>query len=131
MRPGAALPHNGLLFFLRPPMPDEPSPTALPSTATELPGQGELRERIAGAAHMAVLTGAGVSAESGVPTFRDDKNSYWAQFNPQDMASEAGFRAHPRRVWQCMRTGARPWRQCSPMQATMRWRSGPCSTRAA
>jgi len=59
-----------------------------------------LHERIAHAAHIAVLTGAGVSAESGVPTFRDDKNSYWAQFNPQDMASEAGFRAHPQRVWQ-------------------------------
>src|SRR5256885_14509550 len=106
MRPGAALPHNGLLFFLRPPMPDEPSPTSLPSAAAELPGQGELHElhelheRIAHAAHIAVLTGAGVSAESGVPTFRDDKNSYWAQFNPQDMASEAGFRAHPQRVWQ-------------------------------
>ncbi len=106
MRPGAALPHNGLLFFLRPPMLDEPSPTSLPAAAAELPGQGELhelhelRERIAHAAHIAVLTGAGVSAESGVPTFRDDKNSYWAQFNPQDMASEAGFRAHPQRVWQ-------------------------------
>jgi NAD-dependent deacetylase len=63
-------------------------------------GQDPLRERIARAAHVAVLTGAGVSAESGVPTFRDDGTSSWAQFNPQDMASEAGFRAHPQRVWQ-------------------------------
>lgn len=51
------------------------------------------------AEHIAVLTGAGVSAESGVPTFRDAQMGYWAQFNPQDMATEAGFRAHPQRVW--------------------------------
>ncbi|MCZ8218980.1 MAG: NAD-dependent deacylase [Acidovorax sp.] len=51
------------------------------------------------ARHIAVLTGAGVSAESGVPTFRDAQAGYWAQFRPEDMATEAGFRAHPQRVW--------------------------------
>ena len=51
------------------------------------------------AGHIAVLTGAGVSAESGVPTFRDAQTGYWAQFRPEDMATEAGFRAHPQRVW--------------------------------
>lgn len=51
------------------------------------------------AQHIAVLTGAGVSAESGVPTFRDAQTGYWAQFRPEDMATEAGFRAHPQRVW--------------------------------
>jgi NAD-dependent deacetylase len=59
-----------------------------------------LRLRIASVARLAVLTGAGVSAESGVPTFRDDPGGYWSQFDPRQMASEAGFRAHPRRVWQ-------------------------------
>lgn len=49
--------------------------------------------------HIAVLTGAGVSAESGVPTFRDAQTGYWAQFRPEDMATETGFRAHPQRVW--------------------------------
>ena len=39
------------------------------------------------------------SAESGVPTFREAQTGYWAQFRPEDMATEAGFRAHPRRVW--------------------------------
>lgn len=48
---------------------------------------------------VAVLTGAGVSAESGVPTFRDAQTGYWAQFRAEDMATEAGFRAHPQRVW--------------------------------
>lgn len=51
------------------------------------------------ARHIAVLTGAGVSAESGVPTFRDAQTGYWAQFRPEDMATEEGFRAHPQRVW--------------------------------
>ena len=52
------------------------------------------------AQRIAVLTGAGMSAESGVPTFRDAHSGYWAQFNPQDMASERGFRAAPARVWE-------------------------------
>jgi len=52
------------------------------------------------AAHrIAVLTGAGISAESGVPTFRDAQTGYWAQFRAEDMATEEGFRAHPGRVW--------------------------------
>lgn len=54
---------------------------------------------VAAARHIAVLTGAGVSAESGVPTFRDAHTGYWAQFRAEDMATEAGFRAHPQRVW--------------------------------
>lgn len=49
--------------------------------------------------HVAVLTGAGISAESGVPTFRDAQTGYWAQFRAEDMATEEGFRAHPVRVW--------------------------------
>ena len=51
------------------------------------------------ARHISVLTGAGVSAESGVPTFRDAQTGYWARFRPEDMATEKGFRAHPQRVW--------------------------------
>ena len=57
--------------------------------------QGWLRA----AQRIAVLTGAGISAESGVPTFRDAQTGYWAQFRAEDMATEAGFRAHPARVW--------------------------------
>lgn len=51
------------------------------------------------AQNIAVLTGAGVSAESGVPTFRDVQTGYWARFRPEDMATEEGFRSHPQRVW--------------------------------
>lgn len=57
--------------------------------------RGWIRE----ARHLVVLTGAGMSAESGVPTFRDAQAGLWAQFNPQDLATEAAFRAHPQRVW--------------------------------
>src|SRR5690606_5074100 len=58
------------------------------------------RQWVHAAQHLVVLSGAGVSAESGVPTFRDTHTGYWAQFDPQEMASEAGFRAHPQRGWQ-------------------------------
>lgn len=60
---------------------------------------GTVRQWIREARHIAVLTGAGVSAESGVPTFRDAQTGLWAQFNPQDLATEEAFRAHPQRVW--------------------------------
>lgn len=46
------------------------------------------------------LTGAGVSAESGVATFRDEQTGLWARYDPQQLASQAGFDADPGRVWQ-------------------------------
>lgn len=49
---------------------------------------------------IAVLTGAGMSAESGIPTFRDAMSGLWSRFDPAALASEDGFRADPARVWQ-------------------------------
>ena len=46
-----------------------------------------------------VLSGAGISAESGVPTFRDDKNGLWAHFDPYELSSTQGWRDNPERVW--------------------------------
>ncbi|MCW2664299.1 MAG: putative transcriptional regulatory protein [Mycobacterium sp.] len=46
-----------------------------------------------------VLSGAGISAESGVPTFRDDKNGLWARFDPYELSSTQGWRKNPERVW--------------------------------
>ncbi len=57
------------------------------------------RQWIADAAHVAVLTGAGVSAESGVPTFRDALTGLWARFRPEELATEDAFRREPARVW--------------------------------
>ncbi|WP_197382023.1 NAD-dependent deacylase [Mycolicibacterium mengxianglii] len=48
---------------------------------------------------IAVLSGAGISAESGVPTFRDDKNGLWAKFDPYQLSSTQGWQEHPERVW--------------------------------
>jgi NAD-dependent deacetylase len=54
---------------------------------------------IASARSVAVLTGAGVSAESGVPTFRDAQTGLWAQFDPQKLATPDAFRRNPKLVW--------------------------------
>lgn len=54
---------------------------------------------VTGARHIAVLTGAGISAESGIPTFRDAQTGLWAKFDPMQLASESGFRADPPLVW--------------------------------
>lgn len=51
------------------------------------------------AAVVACLTGAGVSAESGVPTFRDAQTGLWARYDPQRLASPAGFAEDPGLVW--------------------------------
>jgi len=57
------------------------------------------RQRLTGARRVAVLTGAGISAESGIPTFRDAQTGLWAQFDPMQLATEDGFRADPSLVW--------------------------------
>ncbi len=46
-----------------------------------------------------VLTGAGVSAESGIPTFRDALTGWWAQFRPEELATPEAFATDPARVW--------------------------------
>ena len=51
------------------------------------------------ARRVVVLTGAGISAESGIPTFRDAQTGYWARFNPMALASPEGFAADPQQVW--------------------------------
>jgi NAD-dependent deacetylase len=57
------------------------------------------RTLLGGAARIVVFTGAGVSAESGIPTFRDALEGMWARFDPERLATEAGFRADPALVW--------------------------------
>lgn len=66
--------------------------------AFELPA--ELVETLRGARHVAVLTGAGVSAESGVPTFREAQTGLWAQYDPQELATPQAFERDPRLVWE-------------------------------
>ncbi len=51
------------------------------------------------ACHVTVLTGAGVSAESGVPTFRDVLTGLWARYEAEDLATAAAFERDPALVW--------------------------------
>ena len=58
-----------------------------------------LLEKLLKARHVMVLTGAGMSAESGIPTFRDAQTGMWAQYRPEDLATPQAFEQHPARVW--------------------------------
>jgi len=54
---------------------------------------------LAGARCVAALTGAGISAESGVPTFRDAQTGLWEKFDPLQLATPRAFAEHPKLVW--------------------------------
>ena len=53
---------------------------------------------LANARSVCVLTGAGMSAESGVPTFRDP-DGHWSRFNPAELATPQAFQRDPLKVW--------------------------------
>lgn len=58
-----------------------------------------VRDWIRTAEAIAVLTGAGISAESGVPTFRG-AGGLWRNFRPEDLATPEAFRRDPKLVWE-------------------------------
>jgi NAD-dependent deacetylase len=49
--------------------------------------------------HIVVLTGSGISAESGVPTFREAQTGLWERFDPQELATPQAFERDPGLVW--------------------------------
>lgn len=55
---------------------------------------------IKNAKHLVILTGAGVSKESGVPTFRDAMDGLWAKYDPQQLATPRAFAQNPKLVWE-------------------------------
>ena len=57
------------------------------------------RRWLAGARRVAVLTGAGISAESGVPTFRGSEG-LWRTFRAEDLATPEAFERDPKMVWE-------------------------------
>ena len=59
----------------------------------------ELAARIAAASRLTVITGAGVSAASGVPTFRGPEG-LWRTYRPEDLATPEAFARDPRLVWE-------------------------------
>lgn len=62
--------------------------------------------------HLVVLTGAGVSAESGMPTFRDALTGLWVNFDAEELATPNAFQAKPDLVW-----GWYEWRRMKALQA--------------
>jgi NAD-dependent deacetylase len=59
----------------------------------------ELAALLRAAEHVVVLTGAGVSAESGLPTFRDPLTGLWSRYRPEDLATPEAFARGPELVW--------------------------------
>lgn len=59
----------------------------------------ELLSYLRAASRVTVLSGAGVSQESGLRTFRDAQDGLWAQYRPEDLATPAAFAQNPRLVW--------------------------------
>lgn len=59
-----------------------------------------LVELVRSARRVVALTGAGISAESGVPTFRDAQQGLWAEYDPMELATPEGFARNPQRVWE-------------------------------
>jgi len=71
-------------------MPPAPEAPAIPAA---------LIGRLHKARSIAALTGAGISAESGVPTFRDAQTGLWAKFDPLELATPGAFRRNAKLVW--------------------------------
>ena len=68
------------------------------STPAALTFDSALLAALRSARFVAALTGAGISAESGISTFRDP-DGLWARFDPRELATPSAFARHPKRVW--------------------------------
>ena len=69
-----------------------------------------------GSRKVVVLTGAGVSAESGVPTFRD-QGGLWKTYRAEDLARPDAFEAHPELVWEFYNWRRKKIAACEPNPA--------------
>ena len=72
----------------------------------------DLIGRLRNANHLVVFTGAGVSAESGIPTFRDALTGLWERFDAKELATPEAFQKDPALVW-----GWYEWRRTKVMRA--------------
>jgi NAD-dependent deacetylase len=73
----------------------------------------QAREIVSQARSVTVLTGAGVSAESGIPTFRGP-DGYWQGLSIMDLASPQGFDRDPHKVWEWYNLRRQALRQAQP-----------------
>jgi NAD-dependent deacetylase len=60
----------------------------------------EIIEILKSSQRVAVLTGAGISAESGVPTFRESQTGLWSHFGSAELATPQAFHQNPKLVWE-------------------------------
>lgn len=67
------------------------------TSAIEIPV--ELISLLRGTPNLVALTGAGVSQESGLRTFRDAQTGLWAQYKPEELASPQAFARDPKLIW--------------------------------
>ena len=63
----------------------------------------ELVAALRDAQHVCALTGAGISAESGVPTFREAQSGLWEQYDPLELATPEAFLRDPELIWRWYR----------------------------
>ncbi|XP_027459313.1 NAD-dependent protein deacylase sirtuin-5, mitochondrial isoform X2 [Zalophus californianus] len=70
-----------------------------PTMARPSSNMADFRKFFAKAKHMVIISGAGVSAESGVPTFRG-AGGYWRKWQAQDLATPQAFARNPSLVWE-------------------------------
>ena len=68
-------------------------------SGSQAPIPEALADALARARFVAALTGAGISAESGVPTFRDTLTGLWAKYDPTQLATPGAFARNPKLVW--------------------------------
>ena len=76
-------------------MPHPSSMTSSPLPAIDDALVAALRK----ARFIAALTGAGISAESGLATFRDAQTGLWARYDPRELATPSAFARNPKLVW--------------------------------
>ena len=57
-------------------------------------------EELRGSRSIVALTGSGISAESGIPTFREAQTGLWARYDPQQLATPEAFMRDPKLVWE-------------------------------
>ena len=69
-----------------------------PASARDIPQ--DLIEALRHAECVVALTGSGISAESGVPTFREAQTGLWERYDPQQLAAPEAFERDPRLVWE-------------------------------
>ena len=62
-----------------------------------------LIEALRSSRHICVLTGSGISAESGVPTFREAQTGLWERFDPHELATPEAFQSDPELIWKWYR----------------------------